>query len=536
MKHFASGLLSALRQVGVRRIFGVPGGGFCLDVLEAAHDTNIDFVLTATENAAAIMAATSSELTNIPGVVLTAKGPGIASAINGIAHAHLDRAPILVLCEGDNDEARRFVTHQVLDQASMLQPLVKQYARLTSLDDADLTMAQTSDLLNLAMRAVPGPVVLELSAPDRYATSSLPQAFMADDSDSEPPDSLSDALQLINESNKPVIIIGLQSRRPKFSRCILQFAETLNCPVMTTYKAKGVIPETHPLIAGIFTGGAVEDELVSQADLIVLLGLDPVELIPQCWRYECPVIEVGESRHPVHYVRADVHLSGDVESAICQLCDNAQQSRWTSDEIVHERRKIQKNLSISNNDRFTPQDVVMLTMLETGGALPVTIDAGAHMFSVTSFWQASNPRSVFISNGLSTMAFALPAAIAISLEKPDEPVIAFTGDAGLTMCLGELSTAIRCNCKIIVIVLNDACLSLIDIKQKKRALHRSGVTTLNLDFAPLMQTMGGAAWTTNSQTGFRRALSQALAACRPCLINVTIDPTPYSGQVEALRG
>lgn len=536
MKPFAAGLISALRQFGVRRIFGIPGGGPDLDVLEAAHNAGIDFILTATENAAAIMAATSSELTNNPGVVLTAKGPGIASAINGIAHAHLDRAPILVICEGTNEEATSYVTHQVFDQAALLQPLVKRYTRLASLDDPDLTIRQTSDLLTLAVTAVPGPVVLELSASDCSATSSSSKESLPDVPDSKPANGLSVALQLIKESNRPILIIGLQARRPEFSRCILELAETLNCPVMTTYKAKGVMPETHPLLVGIFTGGAVEAELVSQADLIVLLGLDPVELIPQPWRYECPVIEVGEIFYPVHYVKADARLSGDFASAIRQLTDQAQKSLWTSDEIVDEHRTMQRRLSISNKNGLTPEDVVMLTMSETGGALPVTIDAGAHMFSVTSFWQASDPQSVFISNGLSTMAFALPAAIAISLEKPDRPVIAFTGDAGLTMCLGELTTALRCQCRIIIIVFNDACLSLIDIKQKKRAMHQSGVTTRQLDFAALMQSMGSMGWVANDQSEYQQALCKAMAVSGPCLIDVRIDPTPYSTQIEALRG
>ncbi len=98
----------------------------------------------------------------------------------------------------------------------------------------------------------------------------------------------------------------------------------------------------------------------------------------------------------------------------------------------------------------------------------LTVDAGAHMFSALARWPADEPFGVLKSNGLSTMAFALPAAIASALQAPGRPVAAITGDGGLMMCLAELATAVERRCPLVIVVLNDAALSLIDIKQQQR--------------------------------------------------------------------
>src|SRR3954452_13246326 len=112
-----------LASHGVKRLFGVPGGDCSLDIIQAAADHGIDFILTRAETAATIMAATTGELTGTPGVVMTSRGPGIANAMNGIAYAALDRAPVLVVADA-YDSSSDHVAHQRFDQAAMLKPLI----------------------------------------------------------------------------------------------------------------------------------------------------------------------------------------------------------------------------------------------------------------------------------------------------------------------------------------------------------------------------------------------------------------------------
>jgi acetolactate synthase-1/2/3 large subunit len=153
-----------------------------------------------------------------------------------------------------------------------------------------------------------------------------------------------------------------------------------------------------------------------------------------------------------------------------------------------------------------------------------------------AFWRCNEPFDVLISNGLATMAFALPAAIAAALHQPERPVIAFTGDGGLLMCLGELLTAVQQRARIIVVVLNDGSLSLIDIKQQQRQMKPQGVRWDRPEFGATMTGFGGRAFQASNESQYRKAIGEALAEQGPVLIDVVIDPQGYTTQMTALRG
>ena len=166
----------------------------------------------------------------------------------------------------------------------------------------------------------------------------------------------------------------------------------------------------------------------------------------------------------------------------------------------------------------------------------LTVDAGAHMFSPMAIWPAEAANDVLKSNGLSTMGFALPAAIASSLAEPARPVLAVTGDGGLLMCLAELSTAARLGCRLCVLVLNDAALSLIDVKQQRQQRPPEGVRTPPVDFAAAARGLGCRAWSVAAGEALEPALAAAFAEDGPTLIDVTTDPSGYGAQLAALRG
>src|SRR5690606_14681678 len=141
-----------------------------------------------------------------------------------------------------------------------------------------------------------------------------------------------------------------------------------------------------------------------------------------------------------------------------------------------------------------------------------------------------------ISNGLATMGYALPAAIAQSLHRPDEQVIAFTGDGGLMMCAGELATAAQAATKLCVVVFNDAALSLISLKQRDRGMRDAGVSWPPADFATVARGFGMSAYRAQTQAEYETALRDAFQAGTPCLIDVRVDPSGYGRQAKALRG
>ncbi len=531
-------IAAALARHGVRRMFGVPGGGSSLDLIEAAADLGIEFVLTRNESAALMMAAATAELSGTPGVAITTKGPGTANGTNGFAYAAIDRAPLVLLTDGFTAAETAFVTHQVFDQQALLAPLAKGAGRLEGEDAAD----EFEALLKLALTPPFGPVLVELTseaAKNVVRAVAVPAPTHASAADPAP-GPLDAARSLLVTARRPVLILGLESRSAVIAAAVRRLAESLACPVLVTYKAMGVMPDAHPQFIGGFISGVAEYETVSRADLILLVGFDPVELLRQRWRYSAPVIDIAAVRHAVHYVEPAVALHGAIAPAIEALTDGARPGDWTGDELSQLKRGMRAALRYeSHGPGLSPQQVVEIAAAAAAQlpALPrITVDAGAHMFSAMAFWPSAAPFDALISNGLATMAFALPAAIASALQQPERIAIAFTGDGGLFMCLAELSTAVETGARVVTIVFNDGALSLIDIKQQQRRLPTRGVRWQRPDFAAVMRGLGGRGYRVEDEAGYRDALAAAFSGAGPALIDVVIDPTGYTDQLKALRG
>lgn len=533
----AQALARALSEAGVKRIFGLPGGGSSLDVIEAAAQLGIDFVLTKSENSAVMMAGAMAETTGIPGVAIMTKGPGVANAANGVAYASLDRAPVIVITDGFTPKQLSYITHQVFDQKDMLSPVVKGFSRLEGVDP----VAEINAMLALATSAPFGPVHIELTG--ETAKRLVPVSAIAptpSDGLAFSPQDLSAVQELMGRAKRPVLIVGLEARQ--FARKVRQLAQLLGCPVLPTYKAKGVVSDEDPQVVGVFTGGLQEADCIAQSDLMVLVGLDPVEMILQPWRYGKAVCEIASVEHLVHYVQPDAKVTGSLDAILGQL--NATlvdyRSGWQPSQWLNIRTQVQEKLAYPPVQYgVAPDRVVQLAAQACADKkiLPrMSVDAGAHMFSATAFFPSTRPGDVLISNGLASMAFALPAAIAGALDDPTQAVMCFTGDGGLMMCMGELCTAVETQAKIVVVVFNDSVLSLIDIKQQSRKLPTRGVRWRRHDFASAMQALGGLGFLVHNEAEYTQALQTALDANGPCLIDVQIDASGYAQQLKAMRG
>lgn len=536
----AGAVADALRAGGVRRIFGVPGGGSSLDLIAAAKERGIPFVLARQETAAVIMAATEAELAGAPGAVLVTRGPGVGNAANGMAHASLDRAPVLLIADAFTEAERAFANHQHFDHAAMLAPVTKGAARVAAPSAAAGAIA--ASLLQQAGTAPRGPVLLELAGmAARGRSAPLPVAGVAVEPTAPAPHALAHARRLLAEARRPVIVAGLEACEPRACAALRRLAEALACPALVTYKAKGVIPDTHPLFAGVFTGGEAEAPVVAEADLVLLAGADPVEFIPQPWRYAAPVLDLGTAPRPLHYRAPAAGLYGPLAAALEAVAADARASRWSPDEIGAHRSAWLARLANApgGNRGLSPQAVVALAQAacRRAGADPrIAVDAGAHMFPATTFWQAERPGDLLISNGLATMGFALPAGIAAALHDPARGALAFTGDGGLLMALGELATATSLGVKLVVVVFNDSTLSLIDIKKDGRDLPEDSLGWPQTDFAGTMAALGGLGLRARTEAEYAAALDQALAAPGPALVDVLVDPGSYPAQIKALRG
>src|SRR6266481_6279646 len=263
MPNVADILIDGLCRAGVPRIFGVPGGGSNLELLEAARVAGLPFVLCHQESSACIMAAVTGELTGAPGAVISTLGPGVSASATGLAHAFLDRSPLIYLSDRHPSGMLEFTTHQAFAHAAQLA--LKEPRGPVHLDlPADVA---SQPAVPLAASVLPTP---------------LPQPLGA---------ALDGAAAMIRRARRPVVLVGLQCRGGD-AKWLRAFCEALPAPVLSTYKAKGALPDPHPLALGIFTGGALEEPVVGRADLIITFGLDTVEMIPRPWSYDAPVLSL----------------------------------------------------------------------------------------------------------------------------------------------------------------------------------------------------------------------------------------------------
>jgi acetolactate synthase-1/2/3 large subunit len=529
-------LVSHLAARGVKRFFGVPGGDCSLDLIDAAARAGIRFVLTKTEDSAAIMAGITAGLDGSLGVLMTTRGPGLANATNGIAWAALDRAPLLVISDGyENEQA--YVSHQRFDQFALMAPLVKGSLRF---DDPG-ALARIPALLDAAQSAPGGPVYLEVTG--NGVRPRVPDAAAAPGPNiAKPPaldtNKLVEARAMLAAATRPAIIAGLQVRDARAQAGLRRLAAQWRCPVFMTYMAKGAVGDADPHAAGSYIGGAGEEAALKAADAIIMYGADPIEFPPQPWRYAAPVLDL--TRYPVdrHYFEPKVSLVGDLAAAAAELETAVEGSAWTRDELAAARAEIHRRAHAGGGAAVTPQSIVeAAAAVKEAAAARVTVDAGAHMLSVLALWQAREVNDVLISRGLATMAFALPAAIGASLVDPDRPVIAFTGDGGLMMCAGELATAAELGCRLTVVVFNDSSLAMIGVKQRQRKFPAAGVDYARpTDFAAVAKGFGCRGYRVEKGGDLGPALAMAMRGAGPAVVDVVVDPAPYNEQLRALRG
>jgi acetolactate synthase I/II/III large subunit len=526
-------IVRRLRDAGVVTLFGMPGGGSNLDLVDAASRAGLPFVLTATETGAAIAAVAQAEIGGRPGACLTTLGPGVTSVVNGVACASLDRAPLLVFTDCNPSSAAAF-EHQRLDHRALLAPVTKWSATLSA-ENAEAVLAEA---IERATSGLPGAVHIDvpsdvgcragLSGPPRGPERAALQ-LTTDDRQLA-----TDDWRLMTDSRRPLLLVGLGARQASDTAAIRAFCHRHGVPAMVTYKAKGVIPDDDPHFAGVFTNAAIERPILDRADLLIGVGLDPVELLPRAWAHRQPVVSINSWRVDEGHVPFVAQQVGDIAAGVDAVAERVSNIAWDlkslRDEVASQRRLLD-----TTRRGLTPDRVVRVAA-QAAQDLRVTLDAGAHMLPATLLWPVAAPHGMLVSNGLSTMGFALPAAIGAALADRRKPVIALTGDGGLLICAGELLTAARERLRVVTIVFSDASLSLIAVKQQQRNLAPAGVALGDVAWCALAESFGVSAHFASTEAELEAALSKALARPGPSLIEARVDPSSYGDVLRAVRG
>ncbi len=532
MKRAADLVAERLYEAGCRHAFGMPGGEV-LTLVDALEKAGIEFVLCKHENAAAFMAEGVHHVTGAPGILVATVGPGAMNGVNAIANAHQDRVPLIVLtgCV-DADEALTY-THQVLDHRKVFEEITKATFTLTA-QGADTI---TDKALGIAMEGRWGPVQIDvpISVADQQVAIS-PRRRRAASPVAPAGADLQTARDWIAAAERPVMIVGLDVLQDGSAAQAQSFAEKFAIPVITTYKAKGVLPEDHPLaLGGAGLSPKADKHLIpflQKADLVLCIGYDPIEMRTgwrEIWdpsRQRVIDIHADVNHHYMH--QASLSFVADTGSSLAALGDglNATES-WLDGGL----QKVKSALAeaFPTDQEWGPAAVID----EARRALPpetiATVDSGAHRILLSQMWACPSPKTLLQSSGLCTMGVAVPLAMGAKYAAPDRPVVSFSGDAGFLMVAGEMSTAKEMGLNTIFVVFVDRSLALIELKQRQRQMKNAGVDFDQHDFAEIGRAFGGHGHTVTSRSALRAALNEAQQAEGFTVIAAMIDRKAYDG-------
>jgi acetolactate synthase I/II/III large subunit len=527
-------MAAAFKEAGTPFIVGHPGGE-SVELMEAARQRDMRFILMKQEVAGAMLASTWGEITGAPGVCLSTRGPGAANMVNGAAYASLDRAPLIMITDRYSNPAHEVGLRQRIDQLAIYGPLMKWSTTV----DARTIRQQLRRAMRTATAPAPGPVQFDMpqSETTKEAGELTAEPPLLPNLLRPQPDraALKPILDRLAGARRPVLLAGLGVLWDRASAELVALAEKLGAPVLVTSKCKGAIPEDHPLRAGCIIGGLIERKLVSAADLILTIGLDGVELQPKAWPYTTPVVALSSLPSLDALVPSEVEVLGDLKVLLACLAELARGGdNWGEKAAATFRQDVVDALNTPAKG-LSPQRAMEVARATLPRETIATCDAGASRLLVVQKWQSYGPREFLTSNGLGSMGYAVPGALGARLAYPDRPVVAFTGDGGFLMAVAELQTSLRENLPIVVVVFDDQEIGLIRVKQEIKGLPLHGVQIGGCDWEKLAQGFGADGVTVDSENGLQDALGAALKSGRTTVIGARIDGSGYVDQFNALR-
>jgi acetolactate synthase-1/2/3 large subunit len=528
-------LADAFKAAGTPFIVGHPGGE-SVELIEAARQRQMPFLLMKQEVAGAMLAATWGELTGSPGVCLSTRGPGAMNMVNGIAYASLDRAPLIAITDQYSAPVYEMGLRQKVNQLAVYAPLVKWGTTI----NAKVVRHQIRRAMREATGLPPGPVQFDMpqsettreAGPDGADDPKLLPNVISPEPDRA---SLKLPLGMLARSGKPIILAGLGVLWDRASLQLTRLAEKLGAPVLTTSKCKGVISEDHPLRAGCIIGGVIERKLVSEADLIVTVGLDAIELQPKPWPYNAPVLSISSVPDTNGVVPVTLEVVGNLRALLSGMIDWSSNSSDWGERAAHAFRQDVIDALNTPSTGLSPQRAMEIARAVLPRDTIATCDAGASRLLVVQKWQSYGPREFLTSNGLGSMGYAVPGALAARLAYRDRPIVAFVGDGGFLMAIAELQTSLRENLPIIVVVFDDEEIGLIRVKQEIKGIPLAGVKIGGVQWEKVAHAFGADGVVVDTEHGFADALGQALKSGRTTVIGVKIDPSGYVAQFNALR-
>ena len=531
-------LVECLENEGVEYVFGLPGEEN-LHTIDALASSSIRFVTTRDERGAAFMADTYGALTGKPGVCLATLGPGAINLMLGVANAHLDSHPLVAITAQAGLNRQYKESHQTVDLVRLFQPITK-WGGMITVDEAVPEMVRKA--FKQARTERPGAAVLILPedvAEEETGGRPLRVNVPVDPAPAEA--QVRRAAKLLDAATGPVVLAGPGVARDGAMDALVRFAERLRLPVTTTFLGKGVFPDDHPNALGTI-GFMVRDYAnfgFDRSDLVIAVGYDLVEYAPERWN-------PGRDKRILHIHRTvaevddayelEVGVQGDIGESLDAIADAAAPEPRPDWEPRAERLVREELASGAADDAFPlrPQRIVHDVREALGREDVVLCDTGSAKIWMARLFPTYAPNTCLISNGLATMAFSLPGALAAKLVHPERKVLAVMGDGAFLMSAAEIETAVREQVPFVALVWVDGGYGLIGWKQDIHFGRRAAVSFGNPDFVTFAESFGAKGYAIGAASELLPTLRKALDDDTVSVIAVPVDYAENARLVERL--
>ena len=524
-------LIESLLEQGVDKIFGYPGGAV-LNIYDAlyAYSDKITHVLTAHEQGAAHAADGYARATGKVGVVLATSGPGATNLITGIATAYMDSVPMVAITGNVGTSLIGLDSFQEVYIAGITMPITKQNIVVRKVEELHDVMREA---FRIAQSGRPGPVLVDIP---KDVTSNvceftampkvLPDAYVQASEES-----IKAAADMINSSKRPAILFGGGVLISGAEKELLELMTKVQIPATHTLMAAGVLGYGEKLNLGLIGmhGSMSAGRAIANSDLVIAVGTrfsDRVATDKDRFIREAKVIHIDIDAAEINKnVSCDLSVIGDVKevlSKLLPLVKKANHDEWLK-QIEDWKQYDYKPKDIEGVLR--PHQVIQTISDEIGENGIIVTDVGQHQMWAAQYSKRTQPRSFLTSGGLGTMGYGYGAAIGAQTAFPDRKVAHITGDGSFHMNLNELCTSVSYNLPIVSIVLNNNVLGMVRQWQTQFYGKRYSQTTLEraTDYVKLAEAFGGKGFRATTLDELKKALKDAYASKKPCIIEAVID-------------
>ncbi|HGN1706229.1 TPA: acetolactate synthase 3 large subunit [Providencia rettgeri] len=544
-------VVKSLIDQGVKHVFGYPGGAV-LDIYDALHTVGgVEHILVRHEQAAVHMADGYARSTGDVGVVLVTSGPGATNAITGIATAYMDSVPMVVLSGQVASSLIGNDAFQECDMVGISRPIVKHSFLIKSAEEIPETIKKA---FYIAASGRPGPVVIDF--PKDTVNPALKFAYRYPDNVSlrsyNPTlqghkGQIKKALSKLISAKKPVFYIGGGAINANCSAELIELAEKLQLPVVSTLMGLGAFPETHKQSVGMLGmhGTYEANKVMHNSDVIFAVGVRFDDRTTNNLEKYCPnatVIQIDVDPTSISKtVNADIPIVGDAKLTLKQMLGQLDQSSSSQDvqalkewwKDIEQWRAKQCLRYETNEAKVKPQQAIEMIYRLTKGEAYVTSDVGQHQMFAALYYPFDKPRHWINSGGLGTMGFGLPAALGVKLAHPKSTVICVTGDGSIQMNIQELSTALQYDLPVLVLNLNNGFLGMVKQWQDMiyQGRHSQSYMQSLPNFIKLAEAYGHVGISIASPDELEAKLKQALVEVnenqRLVFVDINIDETEH---------